>query len=951
MGYQKLPVQQKDNIGQGYSAKKTVESDKAHEARFQTPLHHFVAGSSSPPSIPPSPHNILHLQQTIGNQAVGRLIQSKLKIGRPGDKYEQEADQVADAVMRMPEPQVLRQAEEEEEEELIQTKPIAEQITPLVQRQAEEEEEVEKIPPKPVSGQITPIIQRQDEEEEEEIEEEPIQPKSFSEQVAPLVQRQVEEEEKEEIQPKALAEKITPLVQRQDEEETEETIQPKLLSPSQLTIQKQEEPEEEEEALQTKSSDGQITPFIQRQVQLEEEEEEEPIQTKLELDTQLQSQEEEPEEEEKEPVQTKGTSGRTTNATPKLKSRINSIKAGGQPLPKSVCAFFQPRFGQDFSRVRVHSDAQGAESAKLLNARAFAVGRDIVFGAGQYSPDTTAGKKLLAHELTHVVQQSESLFKSRPVIQRWGPGVHEELTEKGVKKIFSGYPRFKMNREALRKVGSYSTEMDFKFFEILFNVRAELAGETYEAVGPLVGGGHPPSKEITRERSLKAYRRLVAHYRKNPEHAKNHGEGGLYYMSKSDAAAVNESHQGQYEIEARREFNRLDWEFLSEKECRETKSEARQVVLKELGDALHIAQDRGAHGEGAVWQGHGKEIFEPGFDPDNKGRNLRGYEEAQENTDEVLLHASDFLYDIFENVCRWTSYKGPVEVRKINRCNQAVQRLIKSGVIQTNVNINEPKDIYGKQIEQSVETIKRNPSPQGHRQIGKESFIPSKPFAETMSPLVQRRAKREIIPKLEDCRDKMKNNLPKAHRRAIELTSRAIKFYEEVFSIVRSGLSLERIHKKLGDRRSNFLSIFWRIYINPEMRKLKAEKELKGLSIKISKLQIDLEILYPISQILKTYRKIKAGLQKSDFNYECEYRDRWWYQGCKEGETKAWVLASGIGDIHICVDELNDLDDIDEIASTIIHEASHKFGKTSDEAVAAFLNAHSYDTSINQIPE
>ncbi len=92
---------------------------------------------------------ILFLQRTVGNQAVQRLfksgvIQAKLKIGQPNDIYEQKADRVADAVMCMPEPQVQRQAEEKEEgEELIQPKPLAEQITPLVQRQVEPEEENE----------------------------------------------------------------------------------------------------------------------------------------------------------------------------------------------------------------------------------------------------------------------------------------------------------------------------------------------------------------------------------------------------------------------------------------------------------------------------------------------------------------------------------------------------------------------------------------------------------------------------------------------------------------------------------------------------------------------------------------------------------------------------------------------------------------------------------------
>ncbi len=197
--------------------------------------------------------HILLLQRTLGNQAVQRLfksgvIQAKLKIGQPNDIYEQEADRVAEQVMRMPELRLQRQAEEEEEEEeLIQTKPLAEQITPLVQRQVEEEEET---------------------------------------------------------------------------------------------------------------------------------------------------------------VQAKETPDHATGVTPDLESRIMAIKGRGHSLPELVRAFFEPRFGHDFSQVRIHTDGKAQESAQRLNALAYTVGPNIVFRAGEYTPDTTRGKRLLAHELTHVVQHN-----------------------------------------------------------------------------------------------------------------------------------------------------------------------------------------------------------------------------------------------------------------------------------------------------------------------------------------------------------------------------------------------------------------------------------------------------------------------------------------------------------------------------------------------------------------
>jgi len=287
---------------------------------------------------------VMYLQRTIGNQAVQRLIksgalQAKLKIGQLGDRYEQEADRVADGVMRMPEPQVRRQSIEEEEEEQIQTKPVIEQITSLVQRQVEEAEE-EQIQTKPVIEQITSLVQRQVEEEEEE---EQVQTKPVTEQITPLVQRQVEEEEEEQVQTKPVTEQITPLVQRQVEEEEEEKLHKKEAS------------------------------------------------------------------------------GSTPEVTPEFESHINATRGGGQPLPESTRAYFEPRFGRDFSQVRVHTDTRAAEAARAVNAQAFTVGKDVIFGARQYTQGASEGRRLMAHELTHVIQQNAVtplLSKNTSVIYR-----------------------------------------------------------------------------------------------------------------------------------------------------------------------------------------------------------------------------------------------------------------------------------------------------------------------------------------------------------------------------------------------------------------------------------------------------------------------------------------------------------------------------------------------------
>lgn len=196
-------------------------------------------------------------------------IQAKLKISQPGDKYEQEADRVADQVMRMPEP----------------------------------------------AGNISTGFTT------------PIQP--------PIIQRMCPECEDE--------------LRMQTCEECEEEIQLQPL-------------EEEEELIQAKKA-GDVTPEV----------------------------------------------------TPAISADIQSLQGGGRPLSGLERGFFEPRFGADFSNVRVHNDTQAAGVARSVNARAFTFGGDVVFGAGQYAPECTGGRSLLAHELTHVVQQGEG---KRQRIQR-----------------------------------------------------------------------------------------------------------------------------------------------------------------------------------------------------------------------------------------------------------------------------------------------------------------------------------------------------------------------------------------------------------------------------------------------------------------------------------------------------------------------------------------------------
>lgn len=102
-------------------------------------------------------------------------------------------------------------------------------------------------------------------------------------------------------------------------------------------------------------------------------------------------------------------------------SSLPSLREGGEPLGKSERAFFEPPFGHNFTGVRLHNNTGAMQLARALNAQAFTVGQDIFFGAGAYNPASSAGRRLIAHELAHVVQQSggtQGLSRSPTVVQR-----------------------------------------------------------------------------------------------------------------------------------------------------------------------------------------------------------------------------------------------------------------------------------------------------------------------------------------------------------------------------------------------------------------------------------------------------------------------------------------------------------------------------------------------------
>jgi hypothetical protein len=365
------------------------------------------------------------------------FVQAKLNVGTPGDKYEIEADKAADQIVARdqqsssfipPSPTIQRQTEEDvqkrEAENKIQQTPVVETITPgvqlkpVVQLQAEEEvqtkeekEEVEEVQQKPVVDPIAPGVQ-----------------------LKPLAQLQTDEDvqtkEDEEIQ-----------------EKEEEVIQEKCAECEKEEVQKKEEETSSEDIIQTK--EGSIFPPIPDAVTEDEEgkeevpqgetKEEKPLKEEAtkeakgkELPQTIDLPEKQPTEKKEEPpIQMKKAdalqkSG-NDNANGSIENRLQSSKGKGSAMDSKVQSEMGSGFGADFSNVRIHTNSQAVQMNKDLGAHAFTHGNDIYFNQGKYNPGTESGKHLLAHELTHTIQQGAS----SNTVQRYTPTTPKKPAPQG----------------------------------------------------------------------------------------------------------------------------------------------------------------------------------------------------------------------------------------------------------------------------------------------------------------------------------------------------------------------------------------------------------------------------------------------------------------------------------------------------------------------------------------
>ncbi len=186
----------------------------------------------------------------------------------------------------------------------------------------------------------------------------------------------------------------------------EEQLQEKPLSQTISTLQKQEMPPEEESVAQ-KAEEKEEEPVQKAEeeeaVQQKEETEEEPVQKAEET-------EEDPlqKAEEEEKLQKKGN-GNSANS--KVETTIKKTKGQGQKMDKTTRSEMEKGFGADFSNVNIHTDANAQETSQELGAQAFTTGNDIYFNEGKYNPNSKEGKHLLAHELTHTIQQNGTVEK------------------------------------------------------------------------------------------------------------------------------------------------------------------------------------------------------------------------------------------------------------------------------------------------------------------------------------------------------------------------------------------------------------------------------------------------------------------------------------------------------------------------------------------------------------
>jgi outer membrane protein OmpA-like peptidoglycan-associated protein len=315
------------------------------------------------------------------------MVQPKLEVSNPGDEYEKEADKMADKVVSRSSSETNNffQANNTPNTNLsakkaIQEKPLAQSITPLVQKK-------EETPP--TKKDEKELVQQKEEEDKLK---KPIEG--------------VQRKEEDEVQTKKEDEKEIVQQKKEDEDEKKKTIkgvQKKEKEDDKEIVQKKEEEDKKErstEGVQKKKEDKIQTQKEEEKEKVQKKEDEEPKKEKEKDKVQSKL---EDEKKEKKEIQKKAENKSSTS--PKVESALTHNKGNGSPMPQNVKTEMESGFGADFSHVNIHTDSEAARMSNELGAQAFTNGNDVYFNKGKYNPTSQEGKFLLAHELTHTIQQ------------------------------------------------------------------------------------------------------------------------------------------------------------------------------------------------------------------------------------------------------------------------------------------------------------------------------------------------------------------------------------------------------------------------------------------------------------------------------------------------------------------------------------------------------------------
>src|SRR6266498_13001 len=222
------------------------------------------------------------------------------------------------------------------------------------------------------------------------------------------------------------------------DKEEEKKIQ-KMSDKKEEKLQRQSEKKEEEKI---KKMEEKKEEKLQRQPEKKEEEKIQKMDEKKEEDKTLHRQGEKKEEEKNIAKKESGTSNTGLAATG---SYIQSLTGKGQSPPGEAQYFFGKKMGHDFSNVKIHTGTEAEKSAKDINAKAYTTGNNIVFNKSQYNPASAEGKKLLAHELTHVIQQQEN---KPDILNRVTENAEHEKEEKTASFVITGQATNTQNKTA-----------------------------------------------------------------------------------------------------------------------------------------------------------------------------------------------------------------------------------------------------------------------------------------------------------------------------------------------------------------------------------------------------------------------------------------------------------------------------------------------------------------------